>query len=111
MFLDGIPRQLVCGHLLAFASWLFLKFASAPGPFGDQGDTPMGLMAGSAACHTAHMVPVQMRSTELSATTDGESSTGVDSVFNFLTKCAVRRCPLNAVEAPQWPGSRGIVTC
>ena len=63
MFLDWILRQLVCGcycvvwcaavvrngtrlhfcvpvlALLAFAYWLFLKFARTPSTFGDRGDT------------------------------------------------------------------------
>ena len=57
-----------------FACWIFLKFASAPGPFrGSEGFAPM--RARSAACYTPYIryypfFPVQSQPTELLATTE-----------------------------------------
>ena len=59
-----------------------LNFGRAPDPSGDRGGTPRwGLMAGSVACcaqciRCSPLVPVQRQSTELPATTVGESSRG-----------------------------------
>ena len=70
--------------LLEFACSLILKFSNAPGPFGTDGVRPawlLALMDGSAACCTKYIrcFPfffVQLQSTELLATTEGESSRG-----------------------------------
>ena len=72
--------QLVRGLMSFWSSWTRRprKFASAPGPFGDRGDTPRwGPMAGTAACCTQYirccpLFPVQSQSAELPATTEGE---------------------------------------
>ena len=64
--------------MLALAYWLFLKFASSPGPFGDRGDTPqwgprLGLQpAVRSMSETVPLVFVQLQSLELPATTVGK---------------------------------------
>ena len=85
-----------------------LKYSSAPGPFGDRGDTlRWGLMAGSAAWRTPYLrccpfFPVQRQPTELPATTEGRwrrrhlspgHKAGLLTVLLMCTGCAFQVTP------------------
>ena len=107
IYIFGAPGLLVQVFIeyLAIDAW---EFASAPGPFGDRGDTPRwGPMAGTAACCTQYMrccpfFPVQPQSTELPATTKGRwrrrhlspgHKAGLWTVLLTCTGCAFQGTP------------------